>query len=208
MSGNVLQKFRVSPDAIEGPQNRNCSLMDDHVEMGAESARPDEGRRGFLVKVSAACAGVSAVLVGFPVVRSFVSPSLPQPRADGWVKVADDIALLDVGVPVRVNFVQELQDAWVESRSLNGVWLYTEDGDKFKAYNGHCTHLGCSYIYDKDLKHFFCPCHRGQFDVKTGEVLAGPPPRPLDELQVEIRDSAVFVNYRDYRLGVSDKIEA
>ena len=46
------------------------------------------------------------------------------------------------------------------------------------------------------------------FDVKTGEVLAGPPPRPLDELQVEIRDSAVFVNYRDYRLGVSDKIEA
>src|ERR1035437_3132846 len=85
--------------------------MEEHSEGGAESEHPDDDRRGFLVKVSAACAGVSAVLVGFPVVRSFVSPSLPQPRVDGWVKVADDIALLDVGVPVRVTFVQELQDA-------------------------------------------------------------------------------------------------
>jgi menaquinol-cytochrome c reductase iron-sulfur subunit len=182
--------------------------MDHHSDTGAEDARPNDDRRGFLAKVSAAGAAVSAALVGFPVVRSFISPTLPQPRVDGWVKVADDIALIDVGVPVRVNFVQAQQDAWVESRTLNGVWLYTEDGDKFKAYNGHCTHLGCSYVYDKDLKHFFCPCHRGQFDTKTGEVLGGPPPRPLDELQVEVRDSAVFVNYKDYRLGVSERIEA
>jgi Rieske Fe-S protein len=44
--------------------------------------------------------------------------------------------------------------------------------------------------------------------VKTGRVLAGPPPRPLDELQVEIRDSAVFVKYRDFRLGIPEQIEA
>lgn len=182
--------------------------MSDHIDAGDGDGPPTEGRRGFLTKVSVAGATVSAALVGLPVARAFISPTLPQPRTDGWVKVADDIALIDVGVPVRVNFVQAQQDAWVESRTLSGVWLYTEDGDKFKAYNGHCTHLGCSYAYDKELKHFFCPCHRGQFDVKSGEVLAGPPPRPLDELQVEVRDSAVWVNYRDFRLGVSDKIEA
>ena len=182
--------------------------MSDQIDADGADAQPDEGRRGFLIKVSVAGAAVSGALVGIPVVGALVSPTLPQPHTDGWVKVADDIALLDVGVPVRVNFVQAQQDAWVESRTLSGVWLYTEDGDKFKAYNGHCTHLGCSYGYDKELKHFFCPCHRGQFDVKTGEVLAGPPPRPLDELQVEVRDSAVWVNYRDFRLGVSEKIEA
>ena len=182
--------------------------MEQRQDASAALPSANPGRRTFLARVSAACAAVTALLVGFPVIRSFVSPTLPKPRPDGWVKVADDIALLDVGVPIRVNFVQAEQDAWVESRTLNGVWLYTEDGEKFKAYNGHCTHLGCSYIYDKNLQHFFCPCHRGQFDVKTGDVLAGPPPRPLDELQVEIRDSAVFVNYRDYRLGFSDRIEA
>ena len=166
------------------------------------------GRRGFLRWVSGLGAALTGVLVGVPALRAFVSPMFPKPPVDNWIKVADDIALLDVGVPIRVNFVQSSIDAWVESRTLNGVWLLTQDGEKFKAYNGHCTHLGCSYIYDKERGNFLCPCHRGQFDVKTGQVLAGPPPRPLDELQVEIRDSAVYVKYRDFRLGISDQIEA
>jgi Rieske Fe-S protein len=166
------------------------------------------GRRGFLKRLSALGAILSAGLVSFPVLRAIFSPTSGRPRAGNWVKVADDTAVLDIGVPIRVNFVQTVQDAWVESRTLNGVWLYTEDGEKFKAYNGHCTHLGCSYVYDQDRKNFFCPCHRGQFDPKTGEVLAGPPPRPLDELQVEVRDASVFVNYKDFRLGVAERIEA
>ncbi len=61
--------------------------------------------------------------------------------------------------------------------------------------------------YDKTKKIFACPCHHGEFDVKTGRVLAGPPPRPLDELKVEVRDDAVWVNYKDFRLGISDQIE-
>jgi hypothetical protein len=39
-------------------------------------------------------------------------------------------------------------------------------------------------------------------------VLGGPPPRGLDELEVEVRDSAVFVKYKEYRLGVESKVEA
>jgi hypothetical protein len=39
-------------------------------------------------------------------------------------------------------------------------------------------------------------------------VLAGPPPRPLDELEVEVRDASVFVKYKDFRLGVPERIEA
>lgn len=143
-----------------------------------------------------------------PLLRAIFSPAGRVKSGENWVKVADDTALLDIGVPVRVNFVQTVEDAWVESRTLSGVWLYTEDGEKFKAYNGHCTHLGCSYGYDKDRKTFFCPCHRGQFDPKTGAVLAGPPPRPLDELQVQVKDASVYVNYKDFRLGVAERIEA
>lgn len=165
-------------------------------------------RRGFLERVSVMGAAISAVFLGVPVVRAFVSPSLPQPVKDAWIKVADDTALLDIGVPVRMNFVQTQLDAWIERRVINGVWLYTENGETFKAYNPHCTHLGCGYVYDTDTKTFVCPCHRGQFDVKTGAVLAGPPPRPLDELDVQVRDSAVFVQYKEFRLGVPGKVEA
>jgi Rieske Fe-S protein len=166
------------------------------------------GRRRFLKRLSAIGAAVSGVLISIPVVRAIFAPTIRAARTDNWVKVADDTALLDIGVPVRVNFVQTVEDAWVESRTLTGVWLYTEDGEKFKAYNGHCTHLGCAYTYDKNQKSFFCPCHRGQFDPKTGEVLGGPPPRPLDELPVTVRDASVYVNYKDFRLGVPERIEA
>jgi quinol---cytochrome c reductase iron-sulfur subunit, bacillus type len=165
------------------------------------------GRRNFLRWVSGACATLVAAIVGVPAVRALVAPVLAKPTADNWIKVADDTALLDIGTPIRVDFVQNQSDAWVETRAMNSVWLYTEDGDKFKAYNGHCTHLGCGFMYDKERKTFICPCHRGQFDVKTGAVLAGPPPRPLDELEVQVKDSTVFVKYRDFRLGVAERVE-
>ena len=164
------------------------------------------GRRGFLQTASAIAAAVTAGIVGIPVVRAVASPALAKPIADNWVKVADDIAVLDIGVPIRVDFVQTQDDAWITNRALNGVWLYTEDGEKFKAYNGHCTHLGCGYMLARDGKSFVCPCHRGQFDIKTGAVLGGPPPRPLDELETEVRDGAVFVKYQDFRLGVAERV--
>jgi menaquinol-cytochrome c reductase iron-sulfur subunit len=166
------------------------------------------GRRGFLKWVSGACAAIVAAMVGIPAIRALFAPALTKPAADNWIKVADDTALLDIGTPIRADFVLNQADAWVEGRTMNSVWLYTEDGDKFKAYNGHCTHLGCGFVYDKERKTFICPCHRGQFDVKTGAVLAGPPPRPLDELEVQVKDSAVFVKYRDFRLGVAERVEA
>jgi Rieske Fe-S protein len=167
----------------------------------------DAGRRRFLARVSALGALLGAALLSVPVLRAIVPPAARKARGGNWVKVADDTALLDIGVPIRVNFVQTIEDAWVESRALNGVWLYTADGEKFKAYNGRCTHLGCSYAYDKAKDTFFCPCHRGEFDTKTGAVISGPPPRPLDELEVEVRDAVVFVNYKDFQLGIEKQVE-
>lgn len=184
-------------------------LVDDALPLEPETAAPSAitlGRRGFLQTASAIAAAVTAGIVGIPVVRAVASPALAKPIADTWVKVADDIAVLDIGVPVRVDFVQTQDDAWITNRALNGVWLYTEDGEKFKAYNGHCTHLGCGYMLAKDGKSFVCPCHRGQFDIKTGAVLGGPPPRPLDELETEVRDGSVYVKYRDFRLGVAERV--
>jgi Rieske Fe-S protein len=39
-------------------------------------------------------------------------------------------------------------------------------------------------------------------------VLAGPPPRGLDEMPLEVRDGAVYVQYKDFRLGIPEKMEA
>ena len=165
-------------------------------------------RRRFLQWLSGLGAAMAAVLVGYPSLRAFFWPTRAKVAPDHWVKVVDDVALVDIGAPVRIDFVELANDAWVETRVLNSVWVYTEDGEHFKAYNGHCTHLGCGYIYDKDKKHFACPCHHGVFDVKTGAVLGGPPPRPLDELELQVKDAEIHVKYQDFRLGIAERIES
>jgi Rieske Fe-S protein len=42
-----------------------------------------------------------------------------------------------------------------------------------------CTHLACAVLWRAEDGQLECPCHDGVFDPATGEVVAGPPPRPL-----------------------------
>jgi nitrite reductase/ring-hydroxylating ferredoxin subunit len=58
---------------------------------------------------------------------------------------------------------------------------------RYYAYGQKCTHLACPVYYEKGSDRFECPCHEGAFDVKTGNVLHGPPPRPLDRIELETR---------------------
>jgi Rieske Fe-S protein len=44
------------------------------------------------------------------------------------------------------------------------------------------------------------------FDPKTGAVLAGPPPRPLDRLETKIEKGDLYVAYRDFRVGTAEKV--
>ena len=49
-----------------------------------------------------------------------------------------------------------------------------------------CTHLSCAVLWRQEDRLLECPCHDGVFDPATGEVVAGPPPRPLPG--VELRE--------------------
>jgi Rieske Fe-S protein len=46
-------------------------------------------------------------------------------------------------------------------------------------YSAVCTHLACAVLWRREHGELQCPCHNGVFDPATGEVVAGPPPRPL-----------------------------
>ena len=170
-------------------------------------ATPPMPRRRFLRWLSGIGAAVSAVIVATPSLAAFFSPAVKKPTPKSWTKVANDVNALDVGVPIKVDFVEPVNDAWVETRALRTVWLYTEDLEHFTAYSGVCTHLGCSFGFDEDKKRFHCPCHHGLFDMKTGAVIGGPPPRPLDSLPVKVENGEVHVQYRSYRTGIPEKVE-
>lgn len=64
-------------------------------------------------------------------------------------------------------------------------------GKGLVAYSDVCTHLSCAvqYIGDGQLH---CPCHEGLFDAATGNVLAGPPTRPLPLIQLALENHIIY----------------
>jgi Rieske Fe-S protein len=73
----------------------------------------------------------------------------------------------------------------------SAILIRTQDG-AYHAYGQKCTHLSCPVYYSRDQQRLECPCHEGAFDAATGKVLYGPPPRPLDAIQVELRGGQVW----------------
>lgn len=63
---------------------------------------------------------------------------------------------------------------------------------RFVAYSQRCTHLACAVYWDKETGRLTCPCHEGYFDVQTGLVVAGPPPRPLARIELRIEGGEIF----------------
>jgi Rieske Fe-S protein len=55
------------------------------------------------------------------------------------------------------------------------------------AFSQKCTHLGCVVFFEPDEDRWHCPCHNGNFDARSGDVISGPPPRPLGRIDVEVR---------------------
>src|SRR5262249_51116969 len=63
---------------------------------------------------------------------------------------------------------------------------------EFVAYKQRCTHLSCPVYFAASRNRLECPCHNGAFDAKTGNVLEGPPPRPLPRILLRIESGAIF----------------
>jgi rieske iron-sulfur protein len=83
---------------------------------------------------------------------------------------------------------------------LNQILLLRLDpampgGDRIVAFSAICTHAGCGVSQWKAReRHFLCPCHLSEYDPQNGAaVVAGPAPRPLPALPVEIAGSALRV---------------
>ena len=63
---------------------------------------------------------------------------------------------------------------------------------EFVAFSQKCTHLSCAVVPRVEQGVFHCPCHEGLFDLRTGRAIAGPPPRPLPRIPLEIRADGIY----------------
>jgi Rieske Fe-S protein len=76
------------------------------------------------------------------------------------------------------------------------IMIHLPDG-QFVAYEQRCTHLLCPVLYDGTGNRIFCPCHEGEFDPATGERTAGPPPRPLNKIELQIQGNDIYAVGRE-----------
>ena len=69
------------------------------------------------------------------------------------------------------------------------VLVHLESSD-FVAYSAICTHRGCTVAY-RDGR-LACPCHGSVFNPAQGAAVeAGPAPRPLPNIPVEVRNGEI-----------------
>ncbi|MBI3088269.1 MAG: Rieske 2Fe-2S domain-containing protein [Candidatus Omnitrophica bacterium] len=73
-----------------------------------------------------------------------------------------------------------------------GILIHTPQGE-LKAFSAVCTHLNCTVQYDPQVSVIWCACHNGKFDL-NGQVISGPPPRPLEAFQVNVRGEEIIVS--------------
>ena len=64
--------------------------------------------------------------------------------------------------------------------------------ERFVAYDQQCTHLLCPVVAQPEAGRLHCPRHNGNFDLETGDVISGPPERPLPRINVEERAGTVY----------------
>jgi Rieske Fe-S protein len=96
--------------------------------------------------------------------------------------------------PVLVGPESELSEG--ESKMVRfgrypAIVVNTSEG--LRAYSAVCTHFACIVKWDHQRYELVCPCHEGFFNPITGEVITGPPPKPLDPIHVEVVDGDIYI---------------
>jgi Rieske Fe-S protein len=128
--------------------------------------------------------GLAAVLGAFAL--------RPARAGDGtWIR-AGLVGELTPNVPVPRVLSLSRQDGWYRERARKTVFLVWDGHTTVHALSATCTHLGCQVRWDGRAARFRCPCHGGVFDTQ-GAVVEGPPPRPLDRVEIRIEAGTVLV---------------
>ena len=114
----------------------------------------------------------TAVSVLYPVWRFVIPPANAEPATDSIIAG-------------KVTEFKPNTGAVLKFGTRPAILIRTTDGG-FRAFTAVCTHLECTVQYKPETSQIWCACHNGLYDL-AGNVVSGPPPRPLESFAVNLR---------------------
>lgn len=114
----------------------------------------------------------------YPLLKYIVPPKMREP----------EVKTIAVG---KVDDFKPLSGTIFKFGNKPGILIRRADGE-FKAFSAVCTHLDCTVQFDEKIKLIWCACHNGKYDL-NGNNVSGPPPKPLTEYQVVLKNKEIFV---------------
>ena len=136
-------------------------------------------RRRFLDGILGTGFASTVVAIVYPVWRYLIPPASGEPATQSVV--AAQAAQVKTNSAVLFKF-----------GSKPGLLVRTPEGE-LQAFSAVCTHLQCTVQYKTDTSQIWCACHNGLYDL-AGNVVSGPPPRPLERLTVNQRGDDIVVS--------------
>jgi menaquinol-cytochrome c reductase iron-sulfur subunit len=155
------------------------------------SDEPQIKRDSFLKIAILGIGGFIGVSLGIPAIAYIASPARIENQSQVWIRVGST-SKVEIGTPTLFRIKITRKTGWIVNEEELTVYVLTENGRDYIVMSNICTHLGCRVRWIEEKGQFFCPCHNGVFN-KQGQVVSGPPPKPLNQFQVKVEDNAIFV---------------
>jgi Rieske Fe-S protein len=147
-------------------------------DAGPRSDSTNTARRRFVNILLGTGLTASAASFVYPILRYLIPPKVPDLGRDAVL--AAHIAEMEPNTAKTFRF-----------GSRPGLLVRTASGE-YRGMSATCTHLGCTVQYRSDLREIWCASHNGMYDL-NGRNISGPPPRPLEVFEVQVRDNDIFV---------------
>ena len=152
-------------------------------------------RRDFVKLTTAALGTIMGAVIGLPAIDYLIDPALKAPKTDAWIPLGK-MEKFEIGKPALVTFTRSQVNGWEKTANSYGMFVLKRSDTEVLVLSNICTHLSCRVNWKEDRQEYVCPCHDAQFGI-NGEVLDGPPPRPLDSYsgdQVKVEDGTLFIH--------------
>lgn len=159
--------------------------------------RGSMNRRDFIKAVTVGVGALMGALIGIPSITYLLSPAIRSTGDEGQIDLGP-LENYPIGLPTRFDFTRTKVNGWERTALNYGMYVVRTSDKDVRVFSDICTHLGCRITWHQNIENYVSPCHDGHFDM-LGNVVSGPPPRPLDEFTTKVEGGKLFVTLPPFK---------